>query len=101
MSRKTIATAKFIVKERREMFIDTSNSRSFTVTSTRESPHWGLTVEDGVHWLLAPNGEKFYGSGVNGVDAGSPPEEVEDGLLTTFRTYTLRLTIGRQPSAIV
>jgi hypothetical protein len=58
------------------MFIDTSNSRSFSVTSTAESPHWGLTVQDGVHWLLAPNGEKFYGSGVNGVDGGSPSEEV-------------------------
>ena len=58
------------------MFIDTSNSRSSTVSSQRESPHWRLIVEDGVHWLLAPNGEKFYGSGVNAVDAGSPPEEV-------------------------
>jgi hypothetical protein len=58
------------------MFIDSPNSRSFSVTSTRESKHWGLMVEDGVHWLLAPNGEKFYGSGVNAVDAGSPPEEV-------------------------
>ena len=43
----------------------------------RESNAWGLTVENGVYWFVAPNGEKFYGSGVNGVDAGSAPEEVE------------------------
>jgi hypothetical protein len=34
-------------------------------------------VEKGVHWFVAPNGEKFYGSGVNGVDAGYPPEEID------------------------
>ena len=39
----------------------------------RESNDWGLTVENGVHWFVGPNGEKFYGSGVNGVDAGSAP----------------------------
>jgi hypothetical protein len=43
----------------------------------RESNDWGLTVQNGVHWFLAPNGKKFYGSGVNGVDAGPPPEKVE------------------------
>ena len=53
------------------------NSPSFrTLPLPRESNGWGLTVENGVHWFLAPNGEKFYGSGVNGVDAGCPPEEV-------------------------
>jgi hypothetical protein len=44
---------------------------------TRDSKGWGLTVENGVHWFLAPNGEKFYGSGVNGVNAGCPPEDFE------------------------
>ena len=58
------------------MLIDSPNSRPFSATSNRPSKPWGLTVEDGVHWLLAPNGEKFYGCGVNAVDAGSPPEEV-------------------------
>jgi hypothetical protein len=38
---------------------------------------WALTVENGVHWLISPKGEKFYGSGVNGVDAGLPPEEID------------------------
>ncbi|MEX0802235.1 MAG: hypothetical protein WD688_02780 [Candidatus Binatia bacterium] len=57
------------------MSINTPTSRTFPLA--RESNDWGLTVENGVHWLLAPDGEKFYGSGVNAVDAGSPPEEVE------------------------
>jgi hypothetical protein len=59
------------------MFINSPNSHTSEFPLTRGSNDWGLTVENGVHWLLAPNGEKFYGSGVNGVDAGSPPEEIE------------------------
>ena len=41
-----------------------------------------------MHWFVAPNGEKFYGSGVNGVDAGSPPKRSTDALLITFGIYT-------------
>src|ERR1051325_6542641 len=59
------------------MIIDPQNSDIHRLRFTQRSPRWRLTVENGVHWLLAPNGEKLYGSGVNGVDAGSPPEEVE------------------------
>jgi hypothetical protein len=47
-----------------------------TLPLARESNCWRITVQNGVHWLLSPNGEKFYGSGVNGVDAGSPPGEI-------------------------
>jgi hypothetical protein len=57
------------------MFVDSPNSPASLLQ--RETNDWGLTVENGVHWFLAPSGEKFYGAGVNGVDAGSPPEEVE------------------------
>jgi hypothetical protein len=54
-----------------------NNSRSRRFPSASQSNDWGLTVEEGVHWFLAPNGEKFYGAGVNGVDAGHRPEDVE------------------------
>lgn len=57
------------------MFVNSPNSRTFP--PPRESSDWGLTVEEGVHWFLAPSGEKFYGSGVNGVNAGCSPEEVK------------------------
>jgi hypothetical protein len=57
------------------MFANSPSSRTFPVS--RESNDWGLTIEKGVHWFLAPNGKKFYGSGVNGVDAGPPPEVIE------------------------
>ena len=57
------------------MSINSPSSR--TSPMPRESNDWGLTVENGVHWFVGPNGEKFYGSGVNGVDAGSAPEEVD------------------------
>ena len=57
------------------MSINSLSSHRFPLV--RESNDWGLTVQNGVHWFRAPNGEKFYGSGVNGVDAGCPPEKVE------------------------
>src|SRR5262249_6637942 len=57
------------------MFVESQNSPASLLE--RESNAWGLKVENGVYWFVAPNGEKFYGSGVNGVDAGSAPEEVE------------------------
>ena len=57
------------------MSINSSSSRTFP--QLRESKDWAVTVEKGVHWFLAPNGKKFYGCGVNGVDAGPPPEEIE------------------------
>ena len=59
------------------MMINPQNSYNQSLSLTPRSPRWRVTVENGVHWLLAPSGQKFYGSGVNGVDAGSPPEEVE------------------------
>ena len=58
-----------------QMFVESQNSPASLLE--HESNAWGLTVENGVHWFVAPNGEKFYGSGVNGVDAGSAPEEVD------------------------
>lgn len=64
-----------MAKASRKMF-NSPNSRIFNSPLTRESNDWRLTVENGVHWLVDPNGEKFYGSGINGVDAGSAPEEV-------------------------
>jgi hypothetical protein len=54
-----------------------SNSTSRRLPPACESNDWGLTVEKGVHWFVAPNGEKFYGAGVNGVDAGHRPEQVK------------------------
>jgi hypothetical protein len=54
-----------------------NKSRSRTFPSASESNDWRLTVEKGVYWFLAPSGEKFYGAGINGVDAGHPPEDVE------------------------
>jgi hypothetical protein len=57
------------------MSINRSSSRNFPLS--RESNDWGLTVEKGVHWFLAPNGKRFYGSGLNGVDAGPPPKDVD------------------------
>jgi hypothetical protein len=57
------------------MFADSPNSPGSVLQ--REANDWGLTVENGVHWFLAPNGEKFFGAGVNGVDAGCSPEDVE------------------------
>ena len=77
------------------------NSSACTFPQLRESKDWAVTMEKGVHWFLAPNGKKFYGCGVNGVDAGPPPERLEDGLLTTFGIYTLRLTFGQPTSASV
>jgi hypothetical protein len=57
------------------MSANSPSSRTFRLSC--ESNDWGLTVEKGVHWFLPPNGKKFYGSGVNGVDAGPPPEDIE------------------------
>jgi hypothetical protein len=57
------------------MSINDSSFRS--CPSACESNDWGLTVEKGVHWFLDPSGEKFYGTGVNGVDAGPSPEEIK------------------------
>lgn len=54
-----------------------NSSSSPALPLSHGSNHWGLTVEKGVHWFVAPNGKKFYGSGVNGVDAGPPPEVIE------------------------
>lgn len=38
---------------------------------------WGVMRENGADWLLTPDGEKFYGCGVNGVNAGISPDRVE------------------------
>jgi len=59
------------------MIINPQNADTHTLPLTQRSHAWRVTVENGVHWLLDPKGDKFYGSGVNGVDAGSPAEEVE------------------------
>jgi hypothetical protein len=59
------------------MITESPKSRNLTLPSPRRSRNWRLTVEDGVHWLVTADGEKFYGCGINGVDAGSPPDEVE------------------------
>ena len=81
------------------MFVNSQNPPASLLE--RETNDWGLTVENGVHWFLAPNGEKFYGAGVNGVDAGNRPEQVEGRPLTTCGIYTLRLTFGQQTYASV
>jgi hypothetical protein len=57
------------------MSINNSSSHSFP--SPREANNWGLTVAGGIHWFLTPTGERFYGAGVNGVDAGPPPEAID------------------------
>ena len=59
------------------MIINPQNADTHTLPLTQRSQAWRVTVENGIHWLLDPKGDKFYGSGVNGVDAGSPAEEVE------------------------
>lgn len=59
------------------MIINPQNADTHTLPLTQRSHAWRVTVENGIHWLLDPKGDKFYGSGVNGVDAGSPAEEVE------------------------
>lgn len=59
------------------MIINPQNADTHTLPLTQRSQTWRVTVENGIHWLLDPKGDKFYGSGVNGVDAGSPAEEVE------------------------
>lgn len=59
------------------MIINPQNADTHTLPLTQQSQAWRVTVENGIHWLLDPKGDKFYGSGVNGVDAGSPAEEVE------------------------
>jgi hypothetical protein len=56
---------------------DSPNCSTAGSSLARASSRWRLTVEDGVHWLITPSGEKFYACGVNGVDAGSAPEEVD------------------------
>jgi len=38
---------------------------------------WGLMRENGVDWLRTPDGQKFYGCGVNGVNAGIAPDQVQ------------------------
>jgi hypothetical protein len=58
------------------MLMNSTNSHTFDLAATDECKDWGLTVENGVHWFVTPDGEKFYGCGVNGVDAGSPPVEM-------------------------
>src|SRR5262245_14326229 len=77
------------------------NSRIFESPLTRESNAWRLTVENGVHWFVTPSGEKFYGSGVNGVDAGSAPEEVDGRLLINFGISIPQFMVGCHPSAVV
>ena len=59
------------------MIINPQNADTHTLPLTQRSQAWRVIVENGVHWLLDPKGDKFYGSGVNGVDVGSPAEEVE------------------------
>lgn len=59
------------------MIINPQNADTHTLPLTQRSHAWRVTVENGIHWLLDPKGDKFYGSGVNGVDTGSPAEEVE------------------------
>ena len=58
------------------IFRDRPSSQAYEIASPRESARWRVTVENGIHWLVAPDGAKFYGCGLNAVDAGSPPEEV-------------------------
>ena len=51
------------------------SSRSrLACTDLSEAPHsrWGTTVDDGVHWLLTPCGERFFSVGVNVMDGGEP-----------------------------
>lgn len=46
--------------------------------TSRHSPNgWGIMEEEGVFWLLTPNGERFHGCGVNGVNAGDSRETVQ------------------------
>ena len=58
------------------MLRDFPSSQTSEISSPRESDGWRVRVENGIHWLVAPNGANFYGCGLNAVDAGSPPEEV-------------------------
>jgi hypothetical protein len=47
------------------------SSRSSVVCSDlREAPHsrWGTTIQDRVHWLVTPCGERFFSLGVNVMD---------------------------------
>ena len=43
-------------------------------TDLREAPHsrWQTVVEDGVHWLVTPCGERFFSIGVNASEGGYP-----------------------------
>jgi hypothetical protein len=52
-----------------------------TVATTSNLPRhpgdWKFIVENEVFWLFTPDGEKFYGCGVNGVNFGNPPESIQ------------------------
>jgi hypothetical protein len=76
MSHKERAKKKISLGKNLGKMFNSPNSTTFSFTSNRESNDWGVIVDNGVHWLLSPNGETFYGCGVNAVDAGSPAEEV-------------------------
>ena len=58
------------------MLIKSQSADNNSLPLMQESNGWRLKVDKGVHWFVAPNGEKFYGSGVNGVDAGSSRDEI-------------------------
>jgi len=37
---------------------------------------WEIVSDDGIFWLQTPGGQRFYACGVNGVNAGNPPDTV-------------------------
>lgn len=39
-----------------------------------QAPHsrWRTAIEDGVHWLLTPCGQRFFSIGINAIDGGPP-----------------------------
>ncbi|MGH7847593.1 MAG: hypothetical protein ACREQW_20825 [Candidatus Binatia bacterium] len=47
------------------------------VLRVSSSGGWGVVMDNGVFWLVTPEGEKFYGCGLNGADAGCSPETVQ------------------------
>ena len=51
-----------------------SSSSAVACTDLRQAPHsrWRTTIDDGVHWLVTPCGERFFSVGINAMEGGEP-----------------------------
>ena len=64
---------------------------------------WQTVVQDGVHWLVTPCGERFFSVGVNALEGGYPTAPSRQAYCVPLGDFLSRLGsmgAGRAPTAV-